>query len=499
MSSPVLGPAVRIVAAGLFLSFGAAVSAAERPNVLLLIADDLRPQLGCYGDPVVVTPRIDAFAEQALRFDRAYVQSAVCSPSRNSFLSGLRPNTTGLRGFGVHLRDRVPDVVTLPQHFKDHGYESRAFGKIFHIYVESMLGNEDDPASWSEPQWLPTVPVWGPEQNAIRERLIAEARASGDVFDHPHDWPRGGVWDDSDVPDEAMQDGETASAVAEYLASRDADRPFFLAVGFVRPHLPFNAPRAYWDLYRAEQISLPAFTRLPEGTPRWIVNAGMPERYYGVPPRAERGEAYRRRFLHAYLACISYVDACVGRVLDALEAAGHADDTVVVLVGDHGYQMGEYDSWGHKHANFEISTRAPLLVSSPGMTRPGDATPQLTEFLDLYPTLCELAGLPTPGHVEGASFAAVLDDPSASHRDAAGSEMDRRGRLGRSIRTDGFRYTEWRDRRSGTVTFRELYDHRNDESPGQLEIKNVAADPAFGDVVSRLSDRLARLIPADRD
>ncbi|PHR88668.1 MAG: hypothetical protein COA78_36305, partial [Blastopirellula sp.] len=183
------------------------------------MADDLRPQLGCYGDEVVQSPHIDQFARQALRFDHAYVQCAVCSPSRNSILSGLRPNTTGLRGFGVHLRDVVPDIVTLPQHFKNNGYETRAFGKIYHIYDESMLGDEDDTDSWSEPTRWPDVPVWGPEQNAIRDRLIDEARRAGKEFNHPHDWPRAETWDDSDVPDDQMQDGDTTADRDQFAAA----------------------------------------------------------------------------------------------------------------------------------------------------------------------------------------------------------------------------------------------------------------------------------------
>jgi arylsulfatase A-like enzyme len=466
-----------------------------RPNVLLIMADDLRPQLGCYGDPVVRTPRLDAFAEGALRFDLAFAQSAVCSPSRNSLLGGLRPNTTGLRGFGVRLRDRVPDIVTLPQHFKNNGYHTRAFGKIFHLYDESMLGSEDDPDSWSAALQLPAVPVWGPKQNALRERLIAAARARGEVFRHPHDWPRAETWDDSDVPDDAMQDGDTSARVEAFLASRrGVDQPFFLAVGFLRPHLPFNAPRRYWDRYDPNSLRLPRFRRLPRHAPPWAVTTGIVRNYHNMPPFASIDNTFLRRYLQGYLACISYVDACVGRVLDALAAAGHADTTLVVFLGDHGYQMGEYDSWGHKHSNFEISTRAPLLVAAPGMSAAGKSTRSLTEFLDIYPTLCELAGLSPPAHLEGRSFARLLSDPAVRHREAAYSEMRRGRRLGRSIRTDAFRYTEWRDARSSLVA-RELYDHRRDERPGALETENLAQQEGFSSVMDDLSRRLRRDLP----
>lgn len=478
----------------------AVANAAERPNILWVMADDLRPQLGCYGDKVVSSPNIDRFASQALRFEHAYVQSAVCSPSRNSMLSGMRPNTTGLRGFGVHLRDVVPNIVTLPQHFKRHGYETRAFGKIYHIYDESMLGNEDDAASWSEPQRLPQVPVWGPEQNAMRDRLIEEAKQAGVEFKHPHDWPRAETWDDSDVADDQMQDGDTTAAAVEFLNSRKGNEdPFFLAVGYLRPHLPFNAPKKYWDIYDPSQLELPRFRSVPTGSPSWTVNQGIVKNYYGMPAFEDIDEPFLQRYLQGYLACISYVDACFGRLIQALNASGHAENTIVVFLGDHGYQMGEYNSWGHKHSNFEISTRAPLIVSVPNGVRSGESTRELVEFLDLYPTLCDLANLPKPEHLEGLSFAPVLFSSEASVRQEACSEMDRRGRIGRSIRTTGFRYTEWRAKNGNNIVARELFDHRDDETPGQLETKNIAQDPRMSAIVERLGQRLNELVPHEGD
>jgi iduronate 2-sulfatase len=483
---------------GLAIIAGAATLSAKPMNVLWIVADDLRPQLGCYGDTQVKSPYIDAFAERALRFDNAYVQQAMCSPSRNSMLSGLRPNTSGLRGFGVHLREAIPDIITLPQHFKNNGYESRAFGKIYHIYDESMLGSEDDPESWSAPAQWPNVPVWGPEQNAVRNRLIEEARAAGETFEHPHDWPRAEAWDDSDVHDDLMQDGNTTSLVEGYLlAQKGREQPFFLAVGFLRPHLPFNAPKKYWDLYDPETLELPDFRMRPTDAPRWSVAAGMLQNYHNMPPFKGLEESFKRRYLQGYLASISYVDACVGRVLEALEASGHADNTIVVFLGDHGYQVGEYNSWGNKNTNFEISTRTPLIVHAPGMKQAGEGTQQVTEFLDLYPTLSELVGLEVPEHLEGVSFAKLLDDPSASHREAAGSEVVRGPHLGRTIRTDDFRYTEWRHVESGEFLAAELYDHRNTAEDGYLEKVNVVNDEAYVAIVPALAEQLHQLIPHD--
>ncbi len=410
-------------------------------------------------------------------------------------LSGLRPNTTGLRGFGVHLRDVVPDIVTLPQHFKRNGYEARGFGKIFHIYAESMLGSEDDPASWSQPLQLPTVPVWGPKQNALRNRLIAQARAEGKEFKHPHDWPRAETWDDSDIPDDAMQDGNTTAMATAFLRARQNNRkPFFLAVGFLRPHLPFNAPRKYWDLYDPKTLRLPSFRTRPVGSPRWSVFQGIVKNYYNMPPFDEITDSFLQRYLQAYLASISYVDACFGRLMTAIEDSGQAENTIIVFMGDHGYQMGEYNSWGHKHSNFEISTRTPLLVYSPGMAAGGKGSQQLVEFLDLYPTLCDLADLPKPQHLEGRSFAELLVDPNTRHRDAACSEMKRGKLIGRSIRTVDFRYVEWRNAKERVIA-RELYDHRNDDSNGLLETSNVVDNPEFADIISQLSKQLDQRVP----
>ncbi|MCB1077005.1 MAG: sulfatase-like hydrolase/transferase [Verrucomicrobiae bacterium] len=232
---------------------------AGRPNILLILSDDMRPQLGCYGDPVARTPHLDRLASRGMRFDRAYVQIAICSPSRNSFLSGLRPSTTGLRGFGTTIREVVPDIVTLPQHFKNHGYHAAAIGKVFHVYAETGLGSEDDPASWSEPLYLPRNPVWGPAQTKVRDAQIAADKASGKVYQHSHDWPRGEAFDDPDVPDDELRDGESAAKASAFLEARakKPDEPFFLAVGFYEPHLPYVAPKRYFDLYDPSALPMP--------------------------------------------------------------------------------------------------------------------------------------------------------------------------------------------------------------------------------------------------
>ncbi|PHR86788.1 MAG: hypothetical protein COA78_37705 [Blastopirellula sp.] len=261
----------------------------------------------------------------------------------------------------------------------------------------------------------------------------------------------------------------------------------------MRPHLPFNAPKKYWDLYEPANLALPEFRTPPIGAPPWSVSSGIVKNYHNMPPFEEIDTVYKQRYLQAYLACISYVDACFGRLIAALENSGHADNTIIVFMGDHGYQMGEYNSWGHKHSNFEISTRTPLLISTPEMRQAGASSPEMIEFLDLYPTLCDLADLPKPKHLEGISFAKLLNK-EINVRNAACSEMNRRGRTGRSIRTAEFRYTEWRGPQNNIVA-RELYDHRNDKTPGQLETKNIANNPKMSEVIGRLSQRLHELVP----
>ncbi len=361
--------------------------AANRPNVLLIISDDLRPQLGAYGDRVVKSPHLDRLAQSSLRFDRAYVQQAVCSPSRNSFLSGLRPSTTGLRGFGRNIRSAVPDVVTLPQHFKQQGYHAVGMGKIFHVYAETGLGSEDDPLSWSVPIWLPTKAPWGPEHEGIRQRLIAEARAAGREFKHSHEWPRGGVLEAADVPDEELRDGETAARAANFLLGRRGrpNEPFFLAVGFFQPHLPFVAPKKYFDLYAPHRLPLPDEAP-PQGAPKGTFNAGMTDQFYDFPPAEKRDAAFKRRYLQAYLACISYMDACAGRALDALDGAGLRDNTIVVFLGRPRLLHGRIRQLGPQarelrdgHARAHARPRARHESRRPGNVRAGGVHRSLSD------------------------------------------------------------------------------------------------------------------------
>lgn len=457
----------------------------QRLNVLLITVDDLRPQLGCYGDRVVHTPHIDSLAKRGVVFQRAYAQQALCSPSRTSLLTGLRPDTTRIYDIETHFRDRVSDAVTLPQLFKNNGYAARGFYKVFHLAgFDPSIGNLNDEASWSVPLYLPRRSVYGPEGEKVLRASYARLRAEGKQIGYQH-IPRSFAYEAPDVGDDDISDGEVAAEAVKALREW-RDRPFFIATGFYKPHLPFVAPRKYWDLYRRDRLPLPDNQFAPAGAPPYAVPSDRELRtYVGIPEEGEFPEELKRTLLHGYLASVSYVDAQVGRLLAELRTLGLLDKTMIVLLGDHGYMMGEHGTWAKKHSNFEIATRSPLIVSAPGMAASAQ-TNALVEFVDIYPTLAELAGLRAPATLEGRSFVPLLNDPQTPWKPAAYSQHPGGGRMGRSVTDGHFRYTEWA--RTGEAPDGiELYDHAVD--PG--ENRNRAGDPALGGDEVRLQ-RLLR-------
>ena len=466
--------------------------ALDRPNVLFIVVDDLRPELGCYGVGEIKTPQIDRLAASGLRFTRAYCQQSHCNPSRASLLTGLRPNSTRVWDGFAHFRDAVPEVVTLPEHFKRNGYHAVAFGKVFHV---------PDPQSWNEPtRWPEKATTWSEASRrrwlAYREQLRARGNREAVVARI-----RPPTTDDEDVPDSQRPDGELADlAIAAMLRLAGEDRPFFLAVGFLRPHLPFTPPRKYWDLYRRDELPLASNPQLPEDSPSMAMNALYELRehmdFVGTPAPSEGSltEAQRRRLKHGYYASVSFVDAQVGRVLDALEQNGLSDNTIVLLWGDHGWKLGEHNGWC-KQTNYEVDTRVPLIVRAPGARANGKTSDALVELLDVYPTLSALASLPLPKHLEGESFLPLLDEPDQPGKAAAFSQFRRhqagRGFMGYAIRTARHRYEEWIDRRSGETVARELYDHQVDPE----ENKNLANAPEQQPVLGELSRQLWASLP----
>ncbi len=451
-----------------------------RTNVLFIVIDDLRTQLGCYGLPWVLSPNIDALAGESLLFERAYCQQAICAPSRASVLSGCRPDTTTIYGLETPLRQAMPEVLTLPEHFKRNGYETVSIGKVYHHAKDDLQGWSTEPFQ-SKGDWKGRGYLTDEALEAIA-RCDAEQEAMGSMRRG-----LGPAFEAADVPDDAYHDGKDALAAIEALRRLTAgDRPYFLAVGFHKPHLPFSAPKRYWDLYDPAKLPLPANPFEPEGVTEFsLTNYGELRGYFGIPKEGDIPVDLARKLIHGYCACVSYVDAQIGKVLAALKAVGHWEDTAIVLWGDHGWKLGEHNSWS-KHTNFEVDTCAPLLARAPGMPAAGRTTQALVEFVDMYPTLCELCGLPVPDHCEGASFAPLLADPGRPWKTAAFSQYPRGKVMGYAMRTARYRYIEWQDSQSGQVLARELYDHANDCQ----ENVNIV-ERADADVVASLAGQLA--------
>ncbi|HUT95592.1 MAG TPA: sulfatase [Thermoguttaceae bacterium] len=470
--------------------------AGDRPNVLFIAVDDLRPELGCYGVPVIESPNIDALARRGTTFTRAYCQQAVCNASRASLLTGRRPDTTRVYGNGTHIRLALPDVVALPQHFKEQGYHTQSFGKIYHMGM-------DDPASWSVPLTRVMGPMYADEtaeaawRDEISRRYTPEAfRGRASRIDPDSGLVlalggggggvrRGPSWEAADVADDVLMDGQTANqAVAALRKIRD--KRFFLAVGFFKPHLPFVAPKKYFDLYPLDKLRTAENPDPPEDVPPLALhNSGeLRGQYTDTPESGPIPDPKALELVRGYYAATTYVDAMIGRVLDELDRLGLREKTVVVLWGDHGWQLGEHGLWG-KATNFEAATRSPLIFSAPGQKHPGAATDALAEFVDIYPTLCELCGLVLPEGLEGTSLVPVMGDPNRPWKQAAFSQYPRRKVMGHSMRTDRYRYTEWAVPGQKPVAV-ELYDHRTDPQ----ENVNVAGRPENKDVVAKLSGML---------
>lgn len=454
-----------------------AVIAADtgRSNVLFIAVDDLRPALGCYGDELAVSPNIDKLAARGTVFTRAYCQQAVCSPSRNGVLTGRRPDTIKIYDLPTNFRTTLPDVVTLPQRFKQNGYHAEGMGKIFHV----TNGNHDDAASWSVPSWNP-APRARPAQPAPQPPAdrAAQKRAKGRPFAA------------RDVPDNGLPDGKIADHAIERLAAlKDGGKPFFLAVGFHKPHLPFIAPKKYWDMHDPAKLPVGQPAGLPKDAPAYVGNnSGELRQYATVPDRGPIPEEMARKLVHGYYACVSYTDAQVGRVLDELDRLGLRDNTIVVLFGDHGFQLGDHGLFC-KHTNFERAVRSTLMVAAPAQRAPGSRSDGFVEFVDMYPALCELAGLTPPAGLEGTSFVPLLNDPKTPWKRAAFSQWPKRipgagEGMGHSIRTARYRLTEWTA--PGGYSALELYDYETDPH----EAVNLAKSPEHQRVVEGMTGML---------
>jgi iduronate 2-sulfatase len=461
---------------------------AAQPNVLLLCVDDLKPALGCYGDQRAISPNIDRLATRGMRFDFAYCNQSVCAPSRNNLMLGSRSTSLGIYGLSQNFRAAVPDAVTLTQHFMRHGYRAEAIGKILH----TGHGNTDDDASWSVPSVKEKVVEYlDPKNSAGGQLTREEAFFTNQKLGEIKSLPRGAAIEISDVPDNAYADGRIADEGIQRLrAAKERGGPFFLALGFVKPHLPFTAPKKYFDLHDSRRFKPAPDQRDPEGAPAYAGKVGGEIiNYDPLTVDNLREEKTQRDLIHAYYACVSFVDAQIGRVLDELDRLGLAQNTLIVLWGDHGWHLGDHGYWT-KHTNYEQANRIPLIIIAPGVAKAGSATKQLAETVDIFPTLAELAGLPAPNgpqRIDGLSLVPVLRDPARHVRDHAYHCYPRGERMGRAIRTERHRLVEWKQPGAPADTAElELYDYETDP----LETKNLAARrPA---VVAQLRAILAR-------
>ena len=476
----------------------------SKPNILFIAVDDLRPELGCYGSEIAVSPHIDRLAESGVTFTRAYCQQAVCNPSRASLMTGLRPDTIQVWDLQTDFRTTRPQTVTLPQQLMKHGYHTVGIGKIYHNIIQ-------DAASWSEPKMnVPDYPydpdaVYRAKENVDwlekkKQGLIAKGDKSRvDQF---------GKWylkhvatENPDVDDDAYFDGaQTTVAIEKMKRLAEKEKPFFLAVGYYRPHLPFNVPKRYWDLYDREAIPAAPNPSIPKNAPIMAVNTAREIRGYTdfkdmpQPHEGSLTEDQARLLKHGYLASVSYIDAQVGRLLDNLQKLGLDDNTIVVLWGDHGWKLGEHNSWC-KMTNFEIDTRVPLIVRAPNAKENGKQCAQLVEFVDIYPTLCKLANVPLRDELEGTSLTPLLADAKRPWKKAVFSQFLRDGiwiapdnvaYMGRCVRTERYRYVEWTKKDSKDVVARELYDLKNDP----LENENVVKDKNNSETIAKLASIL---------
>lgn len=467
-----------------------ATAAPARPNVLFISADDFRFELGAHGSPWVQTPNLDRLAAQGTILLQAHCQYPQCAPSRSSLFAGRRPDSLGVYDVFTRLRDRRPDVVTLPQLFKQHGYKALALGKVYHSSL-------DDPDAWSAPYWQPALPALAyvsPETTArITRKREAAAAVPGLSERERAQAAYGPPYEGEDSPDSAHHDGMVADKAIEVLrAQASAGSPFFLAVGFRKPHLPFVAPKKYWDLYDPTKIPLAPNPGAPAGAPVYgPVDGGEVRAYEGMPKwPAPIPDAEARKLKHAYFACISFMDAQVGRVLAELERLGLADNTLVVFWSDHGFHLGEQSHWG-KWSPYEWDSRAPVILRGPGVPR-GVATSALVEFVDLYPTVAELAAVPPPAGLEGTSFVPLLAAPDRPWKDAVFTQVLRQRPEGdlmaESMRTPRYRVTRWSDASDRSqVRAIELYDRQVDPA----EMRNVADEPGYAGARRELLARLA--------
>ncbi|MCU4174418.1 sulfatase [Carboxylicivirga sp. N1Y90] len=483
-----------------------AQSKPQKPNILFIAVDDLKPMLGTYGDTEIISPNMDALAARSVQFNNAYCQQAVCAVSRVSLFSGLRPDQTKVWDLKTNMRDVNPDVVTLPQYFMQQGYETVGLGKLMHG------AKNNDPKSWSIPYKESKELVY-PEGYKYPANGKYQAKEIHKAYRQSKKQKLG--WKETnqylkkmglapsvecmDVPDGAYKDGAVALAGIELLEELSSnDKPFFLALGFNKPHLPFAAPKKYWDMYERDAIQLNPYQEEAIGAPDYAYHTwGELRNYSDIPQQGPVPTDQQKELIHGYRACVSYVDAQIGLVMDKLDELGISDNTIIVLWGDHGWHLGDHGLWC-KHSNFEQATRVPMMISAPGMQQ-GKQANTMAEFVDIYPTLCELSNLPVDDELDGLSLVPVLKNSKVEIKDYAISQYPRGNKvMGYSLRTKQYRLTLWLKgefRKTDVysnpdIVGVELYDYEKDP----LEKESFAENEEYAEVRSLLQDKLLQIL-----
>jgi len=504
------------ITVGILITFACntkSTSSTTKPNILFISIDDLRPTLGVYDDDIAVTPTIDQLASEGMTFRQAYCQSAVCAPSRASLMTGLRPDSTRVWHLGDKFREINPDIVTMPQYFSKYGYHTVNIGKMFHNYMPDSI-------SWDEPDLRPSQYIkneWlgrDGETFYISETVQKSQERKRDSLlkirpiRYADGWNTGPAWEAADVHDSMYYDGaQTALAKRKLNQLQKRQQPFYLALGYFRPHLPFAVPKKYWDLYDPLEIPLPANPHLPENSFVHTMNSMYELRHYdgfnhiGHPTSSYRmSEDTVRTLRQGYYASVSYVDALIGDLISHLKSLGMYDNTIIIVWGDHGWKLGDHNSWG-KMTNYNIDLKVPMIVRYPNQKNRGAQTYGITELVDMFPSLCELADVPIPDYLQGLSFVPLIENPNQKWKSAAFSQFHRRPKvsadgkryMGYSINTDDYHYIEWYawDHLSGTrgeLKYIELYDSKNDPH----ETVNVATIAKYEPITQDLSDQLAK-------
>ena len=464
--------ALKMVAVPVLMSAAAssALSQERKMNVLFIAVDDMNNDLGCFGHPFVKSPNIDRLASKGIAFANAYCQFPLSSPSRSSLLTGLRPDRTRVFNLQYHFRQDLPDLVTLPQMFRNNGYYAARVGKMYHYGNPGDIGTNglDDRASWTE-----RINPAGLDKTSLEPLIInyTPSRGLGSALS---------FYSDFTGKDIEHTDGKVANETIRLLEMHK-DEPFFIAAGFYKPHTPYVAPSKYFGYYSLSQMRLPEVNNDPARQyPAPALASTNPWPYFGL------NNDQARECMLAYYAAISFVDSQIGRVLDALDSLGLADNTVVVFWSDHGYHLGEHGLW-LKQSCFEESAKTPLIISVPGMKSAGRVCSRIVEFIDIYPTLAEVTGLTPPADLDGTSLSPLLRNPGAKWDRPAYTQVQRGNIPGHSVRTEEWRYTEWGFGKNGA----ELYNEKKDPK----ELKNLSTDPAYAEVVIRMKALLKKVHP----